>query len=77
VKNWGSSKQAHELKILIRNLYKANTIQYHNKNYLPNVIVFSGNPESRNILVSLAHLITKNNGLQMCVNIKKVSYKKY
>ncbi|KAL4099117.1 hypothetical protein QTP88_023595 [Uroleucon formosanum] len=73
VKNWGSSTQAHELKILIRNLYKANTIQYHNKNYLPNLIVFSGNPESRRILVSLAHLITKNNGLQMCVNIKKTS----
>eukprot|EP00102_Acyrthosiphon_pisum_P019738 XP_016656948.1 PREDICTED: bumetanide-sensitive sodium-(potassium)-chloride cotransporter-like isoform X1 [Acyrthosiphon pisum] len=73
VKNWGSSKQAHQIKTLIRNVYKANTIQYHIKNYLPNIIVFSGNPESRKKLVSLAHLITKNNGVQMCVNIKKTS----
>ncbi|CAI6364618.1 unnamed protein product [Macrosiphum euphorbiae] len=73
VKNWGSSKQAHQIKTLIRNVYNANTIQYHIKNYLPNIIVFTGNPESRKKLVSLAHSITKNNGVQMCVNIKKTS----
>jgi len=72
--NWGSSEQAHQIKTLIRNLYKANSIQYHIKNYLANIIVFSGNPESRKKLVSLAHLITKNNGVQMCVNIEKVGY---
>lgn len=38
--------------------------------------MFSGNPESRKKLVSLAHLITKNNGVQMCVNIEKVRYNK-
>lgn len=76
MKNWGSSKQAHQIKTLIRNVYNANTIQYHIKNYLPNIIVFTGNPESRKKLVSLAHSITKNNGVQMCVNIKKVSYTK-
>jgi len=74
--NWGSSKQTRHVKTFIKNLYKSNTIQYHVKNYLPNLIVFSGNPESRKKLVSLAHLITKNNGIQMCVNIEKVGYKK-
>jgi len=38
--------------------------------------VFSGNPESRKKLVSLAHLITKNNGVQMCVKIEKVDITK-
>ncbi|XP_025204420.1 bumetanide-sensitive sodium-(potassium)-chloride cotransporter-like isoform X3 [Melanaphis sacchari] len=71
--NWGSSKQARHIKTFIKNVYKSNTIQYHVKNYLPNLIVFSGNPESRKKLVSLAHLITKNYGIQMCVNIEKIS----
>ncbi|XP_029347410.1 bumetanide-sensitive sodium-(potassium)-chloride cotransporter-like isoform X2 [Acyrthosiphon pisum] len=71
--NWGSSKQTQQIKTVIRNVYKVNSIQYHIKNYLPNIIVFSGNPESRKKLVSLAHLITKNNGVQMCVNIEKIS----
>jgi len=66
--------QAQQIKTVIENVYKADTIQYHIKNYLPNLIVFSGNPESRKKLVSLAHLITKNNGVQMCVNVEKVSY---
>ncbi|XP_027848383.2 bumetanide-sensitive sodium-(potassium)-chloride cotransporter-like [Aphis gossypii] len=71
--NWGSSKQTRHIKTFIKNIYKSNTIRYHVKNYLPNLIVFSGNPESRKKLVSLAHLITKNNGIQMCVNIEKIS----
>ncbi|XP_015367251.1 PREDICTED: bumetanide-sensitive sodium-(potassium)-chloride cotransporter-like [Diuraphis noxia] len=73
VLNWGSSMQTQQIKTVIKNVYKADTIQYHIKNYLPNLIVFSGNPESRKKLVSLAHLITKNNGVQMCVNIEKIS----
>jgi len=72
--NWGTSMQAQQINTVIRNVYKADTIQFHIKNYLPNLIVFTGNPESRKKLVSLAHLITKNNGIQMCVNIEKVSY---
>jgi len=72
--NWGSSIQTQQIKTLITNVFKATTIQYHIKNYLPNLIVFSGNPESRKNLVSLAHMITKNKGVQMCVNIEKVSY---
>jgi len=68
--------QTQQLKTVIKNVYKADTIQYHIKNYLPSLIVFSGNPESRKYLVSLANLITKNNGVQLCVNIEKVSYKK-
>jgi solute carrier family 12 sodium/potassium/chloride transporter 2 len=54
-------------------MYKANTVQYHVKNYAPNIMVLSGDPESRKELVSLAHLITNNNGLQMCINVNKVS----
>ncbi|XP_060833886.1 bumetanide-sensitive sodium-(potassium)-chloride cotransporter-like isoform X2 [Rhopalosiphum padi] len=71
--NWGSSKQTRHIKTFIKAVYKSNTIQYHVKNYLPNLIVFSGNPESRKKLVSLAHLITKNYGIQLCVNIEKMS----
>lgn len=50
----------------------ADTIQQHVKNYVPNVMVLSGDPESRKELVYFAHIITKNNGLQMCVNVVKV-----
>ncbi|XP_022163512.1 bumetanide-sensitive sodium-(potassium)-chloride cotransporter-like [Myzus persicae] len=71
--NWGSSMQTQQIKTVVRNVYKADTIQYHTKNYLPNLIVFTGKPESRKKLVSLAHLITKNNGVQMCVNVEKIS----
>lgn len=53
-------------------MYKANTIQFHVKNYTPNIIVLSGEPKSRKELVNLAHLITKNNGLLTCVNTENV-----
>jgi len=66
--------QTQQIKTVLENVYKADTIQYHIKNYLPNLIVFSGNPESRKNLASLAHIITNNKGVQMCVNIEKVSY---
>lgn len=36
-------------------------------------MVLSGVPESRIKLLSLSNLITKNNGLQTCVNVEKVS----
>lgn len=70
--NWGSSKQTQQIKTILKNTYSADTVQYHVKNYLPNIMVLSGEPKSRKELVHLAHLITKNNGLQMCINIKKV-----
>lgn len=53
-------------------MYKANTIQYHVKNYSPNIMVLCGEPESRKELVFLANSIANNNGLQMCINVKKV-----
>lgn len=74
--NWGSSNQTQQIKTVLKNIYKSNNIQYHVKNYLPNLIVLSGHPESRKKLVSFAHLITKNNGVQICVNVDKVSYLK-
>lgn len=74
VVNWGSSKQTQQIKAVITNTYKANTIQYHVKNYVPNIMVLSGEPEIRKELVHLAHLITNKNGLQVCVNVKKVRY---
>lgn len=73
VLNWGSSKQTQQLKTIVQNTYKANIIPYHVKNYLPNVLVLSGKPESRKKLITLACLITKNNGIQTCVNVKNVS----
>ncbi|VVC37173.1 SLC12A transporter, C-terminal,Amino acid permease/ SLC12A domain [Cinara cedri] len=72
--NWGSSRQTQQIKNMIKNAYKTNTVQYHVKNYLLNVTVLSGNPQSRKKLVTLAHLITDNkNGLQMCVYAEKRS----
>lgn len=67
--------QTQQIKTVIENTYKADTIGHHVKNYVPNIIVLSGEPESRKELVYLAHLITNNNGLQMCVNVEKVRFK--
>lgn len=72
--NWGSSKQIQQIKTILKNMYLADTVQYHVKNYVPNIMVLSGDPKSRKELVYLAHLITNNNGLQTCINIIKVSY---
>ncbi|CAH1721404.1 bumetanide-sensitive sodium-(potassium)-chloride cotransporter-like isoform X1 [Aphis gossypii] len=69
--NWGSSKQIQQIKTVINNVYMADTIQQHVKNYVPNIMVLSGEPESRKELVYFAHIITKNNGLQTCINIIK------
>ncbi|XP_060864758.1 bumetanide-sensitive sodium-(potassium)-chloride cotransporter-like [Metopolophium dirhodum] len=69
--NWGSSRQIQQIKTVIKNIYMADTIQQHVKNYVPNVMVLSGDPESRKELVYFAHIITKNNGLQMCINVIK------
>ncbi|XP_025413085.1 bumetanide-sensitive sodium-(potassium)-chloride cotransporter-like isoform X2 [Sipha flava] len=73
VLNWGSSIQTQLLKVVINSIYNANTIRFHVKNFLPNVMVLSGNPESRKMLISLAHLITKNNGVQTSVNVERGS----
>lgn len=70
--NWGSSRQIQQIKTVIKNVYMADTIKQHVKNYVPNIMVLSGDPESRKELVYLAHIITKKNGLQMCINITKV-----
>lgn len=70
--NWGSSSQTQQIKTVIKSMYKANTVQHHVKNYIPNIMVLSGTPKSRKELVYLAHLITKNNGLQTCVNVERV-----
>jgi len=70
--NWGSSRQIQQIKNVIKNVYMADNIQQHVKNYVPNIMVLSGDPESRKELVYFAHIITKNNGLQMCINVIKV-----
>lgn len=56
-------------------MYQAKAIQHHVKNYVPNIVVLSGEPETRQELVYLAHLITKDNGLQTCLNVNKVRFK--
>lgn len=72
--NWGSSKQIQQIKTILNNMYIADNVQFHVKNYVPNIMVLSGDPESRKQLVYLAHLITNNNGLQMCINVLKVCF---
>lgn len=72
--NWGSSRKTQLLKSIMDRMYMVNSIEYHVKNYLPNLMVLSGKPESRKKLISFANLITKNNGLQVCINVEKVSY---
>ncbi|XP_050443364.1 bumetanide-sensitive sodium-(potassium)-chloride cotransporter-like isoform X2 [Adelges cooleyi] len=69
--NWGSSMQYRQYKNVLNNMYRINSYCYHVKNYTPNVLVLCGNPKARKNLVSLAHLLTKDNGLLVCMNVKK------
>ncbi|XP_050443366.1 bumetanide-sensitive sodium-(potassium)-chloride cotransporter-like [Adelges cooleyi] len=69
--NWGSSMKIQRYKTILKNVQNVYAIKYHVKNYLPNVIVLSGMPDSRKALVSLGHLITKETGLLICVNVEK------
>lgn len=75
--NWGSSTQAQTYKTALITTLKLTHISEHVKNYQPQLLVLSGQLQSRPPLLDFANLITKNNSLLICAEICKnrLSYK--
>ena len=70
--NWGSSTQAQQFVLTLKNLQSLNDVPDHVKNYRPKVLVFSGIPAHRQPLVDFANLITKKLSLLICSHIETV-----
>ncbi|KAK0042108.1 solute carrier family 12 member 2, partial [Biomphalaria pfeifferi] len=67
--NWGSSTQAHVYRSLLQSALKLVRIGTHVKNFRPQVLVLSGEPEARPTLVDFCTHITKKMGLMVCGNV--------
>lgn len=69
--NWGSSTQAQTYKSALLSVQQLNNVEDHIKNYRPQILVLSGFPNSRPILVDFAYSLTKNMSLLLCGHIIK------
>ncbi|XP_076339954.1 solute carrier family 12 member 2-like isoform X4 [Tachypleus tridentatus] len=69
--NWGSSTQAQTYKSALSSVVKLNQVEEHVKNYRPQILLLTGNPNSRPPLVDFAYSITKKLSLLLCGNIHK------
>ncbi|KAI6170751.1 Solute carrier family 12 member 1 [Aphelenchoides bicaudatus] len=67
--NWGSSTEANRYRAALDKLLKITRTAEHVKNYRPQLLVLSGNPASRQVLVDFAACITKGQSLLMCGHI--------
>lgn len=71
--NWGSTTQAQTYKNALLSVQHLNHVEEHVKNYRPQILVMTGLPNTRPILVDFAYLLTKNLSLMVCGNILKSS----
>ncbi|XP_076465820.1 solute carrier family 12 member 1-like isoform X2 [Babylonia areolata] len=67
--NWGSSGQAHVYRKALKFALKLLRTEDHVKTYRPQVLVLTGQPDTRPILVDFVSHITKNVGLMVCGNV--------
>ncbi|XP_064609144.1 solute carrier family 12 member 1-like [Liolophura sinensis] len=67
--NWGSSGQAHAYQDALKTCQKLVTVEEHVKNFRPQILVLSGNPENRPDLVEFASAITKRQSLLLCGHV--------
>lgn len=70
--NWGSTTQAQIYKNALQAVHQLNSVEEHVKNYRPQILVLSGMPSARPVLVDFAHLLTKNLSMLVCGDIKTV-----
>ncbi|GAB0099647.1 bumetanide-sensitive sodium-(potassium)-chloride cotransporter [Sergentomyia squamirostris] len=76
--NWGSSTQAQTYKNALMSVQQLNNVEEHVKNYRPQILVLSGLPSIRSILVDFGYMITKNVSLIVCGHvIQSVSNQKH
>lgn len=69
--NWGSTTQAQSYNNALISVQQLNAIEEHVKNYRPQILVMSGHPNTRPILVNFAYLLTKKTSLMVCGHVIK------
>ncbi|KAK7115879.1 solute carrier family 12 member 3-like [Littorina saxatilis] len=67
--NWGSSGQAHVYRKALKFSLKLLRTEDHIKNFRPQVLVLTGEPENRPALVDFVSHVTKNVGLMVCGSV--------
>lgn len=67
--NWGSTTQAQTYKNALLSVQQLDNVDEHVKNFRPQILVFSGMPSARPILIDFANLLTKNFSLMICGHI--------
>eukprot|EP00092_Neocalanus_flemingeri_P022059 GFUD01023924.1.p1 GENE.GFUD01023924.1~~GFUD01023924.1.p1 ORF type:complete len:678 (+),score=148.39 GFUD01023924.1:220-2253(+) len=70
--NWGSSAQAQVFVNALKGVQSLTDTPDHVKNYRPKVLVMTGNPADRPLLVDFANLITKKLSLLICGHVVMV-----
>ncbi|XP_070136599.1 bumetanide-sensitive sodium-(potassium)-chloride cotransporter isoform X2 [Drosophila bipectinata] len=71
--NWGSTTQAQTYKNALMSVQQLNNVEEHVKNYRPQILVLSGLPNTRPVLVDLAYMLTKNLSLLVCGHVVRGS----
>ncbi|XP_016992132.1 bumetanide-sensitive sodium-(potassium)-chloride cotransporter isoform X1 [Drosophila rhopaloa] len=71
--NWGSTTQAQTYKNALMSVQQLNNVEEHVKNYRPQILVLSGLPNTRPVLVDLAYMLTKNLSLLVCGHVLRGS----
>lgn len=69
--NWGSTTQAQTYKNALLSVQQLNNVDEHVKNYRPQILLLTGIPSSRSILIDLANVLTKNLSLLICGHVIK------
>jgi solute carrier family 12 sodium/potassium/chloride transporter 2 len=69
--NWGSSTQAQTYKNALMSVQQLNYVEEHVKNYRPQILVLSGQPNIRPELVTFGYLLTKKLSLLVCGHIMR------
>ncbi|KAH8397425.1 hypothetical protein KR222_003677 [Zaprionus bogoriensis] len=71
--NWGSTTQAQTYKNALMSVQQLNNVEDHVKNYRPQILVLSGLPNARPVLVDFAYMLTKNLSLLVCGHVLRGS----
>ncbi|XP_053954948.1 bumetanide-sensitive sodium-(potassium)-chloride cotransporter isoform X1 [Anastrepha ludens] len=71
--NWGSTTQAQTYKNALISVQQLNNVEEHVKNYRPQILVLSGLPNTRPVLVDFAYMLTKNLSLLVCGHVLRGS----
>ncbi len=69
--DWGDVKAGVLISLARYSLLKLQEFELNPKNYRPNIMVFTGNPETRPHLAQLANYLARGNGIVTYINILK------